>query len=249
MATTSDQPRPVESWQPPVAKTVRGQIAVNMRVWLPFLSNASWNDRAIKYTSRENRLGVRWQVQFPACCWKCRQEKGLEFTKVETVVRGFENPVAPLVLTVTAVILGVLAAILFPKLWLPAIASIAGASAIGMVWMWLKSSPEHVEVSLAACGAHRLGVQEPDAAVFDNELFVFAQSAELASVARKEQTAARRAGRAGAPLHEPAADEPRPAATGGKKKKKSKESEDAPPAAPLPSAPRREELPPIKLDE
>ena len=245
MASVREATSAPDGWQPPVPISRWRQVGVNLRLWAPLLSNQSWQSRELKYTARENRRGAKWQVTFPERCWRCDARTALEFVKIDRELRGFENPMGPVVLCPLVALLAVTAAIGLQKpmiLWCAPAALVVGA-----VWLWFKSSRESVELSLAACANHRLGVQDPDVAIFDNELYVFAQSAELATAARKDQTTARRAGR-GNEQGGTSSDE-RPAVQTSGKKKKSKESLEGSAPPPLTLPPRREELPPIKLDD
>lgn len=246
MASVPNSTQPPAGWTPSVPISRLRQFGVNLRIWLPLLSNRSWETRELKYTARENRHGARWQVSFPACCWHCQANASLEFVRLDREVRGFENPLGPIILCPLAAVLAVAIAITIRS---PTLALLAPAVlALGAFWLWFKSSTESVELSVAACALHRLGVQEPDLAVFDNELYVFAHSPELALAARQEQTATRRAGRSSSEDMEPPSNDRRPQSEGKRKRKSTAENESAPPALP-PVSSRREELPPIKLDD
>jgi hypothetical protein len=228
----------------PIVQPLTERAWLNMRVWVPFLANPQMKVGQVRYAAREGRDGTQWNVTLPAQCWQCGAKESLLTREYQRELRSFDAPLAILAGALGGAFFLFLLGGFWSTFYLLALACLVGGAAM----MFVKSWPEQVRLSIASCAAHADQVRCPDLVVYDNELYVFAPSAELAQTARAEIIARRRSEQRYASPEERSARAPAPPL-----------SLDAPAASPSgptsTTAPRpaagykRGELPPIKLDE
>jgi hypothetical protein len=170
-----------------------GQAWLNMRVWMPFLINPFERKRLIRYTSREDRVGLSWKIGLPPQCWSCGQEEGLKRKRYSTDVRAFEFPIGVAAGTLLALLLVGIVAWCLPHPLISAILALL-TLVLGATVFWLKSWREKVSVTVWSCPEHLDAVERPDLAIYDEELFLFLPSAELTKAALAQQKERRKRG-------------------------------------------------------
>jgi hypothetical protein len=201
------------------------------------LLTKKWNQRLVKYTARESRSGALWRVALPERCAVCGTSQNISPAVIKRFVRCFDGPVGSVVNGV-ALAAALLAAAIFFRLatlyWLAAWAVVAAGALL-----WLKSSREELNLSLVHCPSHSLSVARPAVAVFENDLFVFLPGSGGAEAVRLDLAGARRDSRR-YNLDEGAASAAEAAASAAR-------ALGAAPSSGV-SLPRRDILPPIRLD-
>lgn len=219
----------------PIIEPIIQQGWINLRVWVPALANPDFRDRQVVYPAREFRARGVWTIELPQQCGLSDQTAGLEATTLRESLRCFELPMQ---------IIGGAAASFgfFALLWLwlggfslfcLTLLSLVGGGA----GLWLKSWAEQIHLVIYSTSEHKSSVQFPEAVIFDDALYLMLPSSTLANAARMQIAQQRRAqnkyGVAGT------ADEtPAPASATAVRT-------PPPPVQPF----KREELPPIKLDD
>jgi hypothetical protein len=170
------------------------QTWLNVRVWLPFLMNPFDRKRLIRYTSKENRVGLSWDIELPVICWQCGQDHGLRRRKFSTDLRSFEYPIGVVAGTMLGLLLVAMAAWCMPHALISA-GLAAAVVLLGVVVIWLKSWREHVDLQMWGCEEHRKQAVQPEMAAYDEELYVYLPTIELTKAALKEQKDRRRGNR------------------------------------------------------
>lgn len=230
-STSTSPPQPgvwarVQPYVQPVANTVW----LNARVWMPMLADPRFRACKISYGSREGRDGTKWDIVLPRQCWQCGARERLMQREYERQLRGFESPVGILVCTVAvALVLLLLALVLHSGtcVLLTFFVLLGGAA-----FMFVKSWTEQVRLVISTCPDHADALRSPLTVAYDNELHVVLPTEQLAQKAREELASKRRSDQ------------------------RYSERSDAPPEVTTPGQSRRttesyrrDELPPIKLDE
>ena len=212
------------------------QALLNLRVWLPALRTPDLKARQVKYRARESRTAMTWKIGLPRQCWQCAATEGLTSRKFAEEIRSFESPTNILGGTWGVAALLLVFWMVFGGAWCLRLGLLIAAG--GLVWLWIKSWRERLRVTVWSCAQHVEELPPPEAVSYDEDLYLFAPSEQLAEVARAELIASRKKEGKHAP--------PLPA-----DKAAVARDRDAPdqPAAPLPSRPiiTRAELPPLKL--
>jgi hypothetical protein len=168
------------------------QAWLNARVWMPFLINPFERKRMIRYTSREDRVGLSWKIGLPPQCWSCGQEDGLRRKRYSADVRAYEFPIGVAAGTFLALVLIAISSLCLPGWATVTLMSLALLA--GIVIFWLKSWPEQVSVTIWSCPEHQADVTRPEMAVYDEELFLFLPSVELTKAALAQQKERRKRG-------------------------------------------------------
>lgn len=186
-----DEPGVAERLAPHLQPRVE-QAKINLRVWVPFLMSAQERMRMLKYNHREARDGSEWKVILPPRCWKTGATEGLRTRRYEVEIRSFDS--GPGILFGTLGICGGFMLIgMLLGFWPLFIVGLLGVP-VGLTIMLVKSWPESVMIEMSSLPEHADDMKRPDLVVYENELYVFVPSEELANAAREEQTARRRAG-------------------------------------------------------
>jgi hypothetical protein len=218
---------------------------VVLRVWAPFLTTPDYRARRIVYSAKDSRAERTWQITMPKLCLQCGRDEAPVARQFLRHVRNFETP-GPILGAILALFLFfmLLSFWLFSsKLFLLAMLTLVG----GAVLMYVKSWAEEVELSGWGCADHAETMACPDIVAHEDTLHVTVLTPRLAEAGRADVVALRKArqGYAGAGPATSSAPIPpaRPTVRPG----------DIPPIAPpQPQSKqpyRRDELPPIKLDE
>jgi hypothetical protein len=236
----------------PYCQPIVDKAWLNLRVWVPFLANPKFRENQVVYGARESRDAASWTVSLPKQCWRCNTTAGLISRDYERDLRTFEAPVGILACA------GGLAAFFFllfvffgwGACFLASALSVLG----GLIFLYIKSWPEHARLNISTCRQHGDELSCPPLVVYDNSLYVMLDSPELAEAARTELDAKRKAGNRyaadGPAGPTTAAQTPRPKTTSIK-------LDDEPPPAGTSEASsrstmasyKRAELPSIKLDD
>lgn len=237
-AATQEAPpaaRPANRWAA-AAGPWFDRALLNLRVWLPALRTPDLKARQVKYRARENRKAMTWSVGLPRQCWHCAATEGLTSRKFSDEIRSFESPTNILGGTWGVAALLLLFWIFFGGAWCLRLGVLIAAG--GLVWLWIKSWQERVRVTVWSCAEHVDELRPPEAVSYDENLYLYAPSEQLAEVARAELIASRK--NEGKHLTERRPE--KPAAT------RDADAADEP-AAPPPPRPviTRDELPPLKL--
>ena len=218
------------------------QTLVNLRIWVPVLSNRGLEARLVRLWARECRSGLSWEYDLPKQCWRCGSQDELIGRQLRRDVRSFESPLVLVACAAAVMILCMLCAWLLGS-WLAMLLALATIPA-GYALILLRSWNENVSLSTWRCREHEAEPCVPDMAVDQGELFLYLPSAKLAEAANRELADKRRNTKAerGA-MHDTL---PHPSAP----------SSDAPdktaPSRPEPGKifgerPSKPDLPPIKL--
>lgn len=211
---------------------------LNVRVWLPALRTPDLKARQIRYRSRESRNALTWNIALPRQCWQCAATDGLTSRKFSHEIRSFESPTNILGGTLGVAGLLLLFWTFIGGTWCLRLALLIAAG--GLAWLWIKSWKERLRVTLWSCGEHLEELTQPEAVSYDEDLYLFAPSEQLAEVARAELIAARkREGKHQVDAPPPKASSPRAAAAAD-------QSAAEPEPTPRPIGVRAE-LPPLKL--
>ncbi len=208
---------------------------LNVRVWLPALRTPDLKSRQVKYRARESRTAMTWKIGLPRQCWQCAATEGLVSRKFSQEIRSFEAPTNILGGTWGAAALLLLIWIFFGIAWSLRLALLIAAG--GLVALWIKSWQERVRVTVWSCAEHLDEMPCPEAVSYDEDLYLYVPSEQLAEVARAELIASRK--KEGKHLPEPRAE--KAAATRDRER-----AEDRAPPPPSPII-TRDELPPLKL--
>ncbi|HWA98869.1 MAG TPA: hypothetical protein VG713_10275 [Pirellulales bacterium] len=224
------------------------RVWVILRVWAPILATPIFRERQVVYPARDHRESGVWHVVLPRQCSDCGRPEVGGSRQFEATVRNFESPVAIAAAAFGSFIFFVLAAEWLSSnfcMWL-AIASLAG----GAVFVFVKSWSEDAQIVAWGCDLHLPTLAAPDLVPREDELHVLVPSPKTAAAARVDLEVRRRSkvepDRAEPVFRSPPASRPAPAV------RPSIRPGDMPPVAPPqpdPKGYRREELPPIKLDE
>ncbi len=166
---------------------------VNLRVWLPWLMNPFERKRAIRFNSRENRVGFDWKIDLPVQCWKCGEQTDVKKKRFSTDIRCFEYPVQIVLGALATLVLFAILGACMPG-WTTALLMLMVPVLAGLLFR-VKSWNEHVDLIIWSCPEHRPELTPPDMAAYDEELHVSLPSAELAKAARTEQQDRRRGNR------------------------------------------------------
>jgi hypothetical protein len=221
------------------------RLAVNLKVWAPFLSNPFQRSTLVRFAAEDDRVGLSWNVVLPRQCWHCGQKTGLTPTEYEQTLRAFDNPIAILGGGLAGVIIGLILLLVMPGFVAFVLFVLLIAIAAGV--MLLKSWQETVRLTMFSCPAHVAEMRSPEMAIDDQKLHVFLPTAELAAATADEMAERRKqharsrtmAAEGSASQRSFEAVEPAPRARSA-----------APPSeSPIPLPPRAEpiDLPPIKL--
>lgn len=217
----------------PKEKNWRTRSLDYLRVWIPQLLTEEHSARLVQYWARESRQGAAWRIALPRQCWQCAAKDSLKSEMLNVDVRGFTAPQAILGGgAFTALCLVMLAIAL--SWWNGILLAIVVLAACAAVF-WLKSWKDRVQVGISTCQVHAKELQYPDLVLYDNDLYVFTPTVQLAKAARDELSASRRLGKG--PV---AVDAPPPSS----RRARAESTESTPEF----SRPAREALPPLKLD-
>jgi hypothetical protein len=202
---------------------------LNVRVWMPMLANPQFRSCQIAYAAREGRDGTKWDIVLPRQCWQCGSRDRLLQREYERQLRGFESPIGILACTAAVVLV-----LLLLSVWLGSgmcfmLAVFAGLG--GAAFMFVKSWNERVRLVISTCPDHADQLRTPLTVAYENELHVILPSEQLTEAARLELAAKRRSDQRYSEPKEPAAP-----TTPGQSRRAAETY-------------RRDELPPIKLDE
>lgn len=212
------------------------RVLLNLRVWLPALRTPDMKARQVKYRARESRKAMTWSIGFPRQCWQCAATDGLTSRKFSDEIRSFESPT-----NILGGTWGVAAVFLFFWIFIGGGWSLKMAFLIaagGLIALWVKSWKERVRVTVWSCAEHLDELMPPEAVSYDEDLYLYAPSEQLAEAARAELIAARKKeGKHPSDASPPRAPPPRVP---------TQANELAPPP-PAPPVVVREELPPLKL--
>ncbi len=219
----------------PIIEPIIHQGWINLRVWVPALANPDFRDRQVVYPAREFRERNVWTIELPQQCCVSDQTAGVEATTLRESLRCFELPMQ--------IIAGSLAGFgFFGLLWL----WLGGfklfclsllSLAVGAAGLWLKSWAEQINLVIWSKAEHKSAVQFPEAVIFDDALHLMLPSSTLANAARM-QIAQQRREQNKYGVASPADEAPSPSASATSRT-------PPPPVQPY----KRDELPPIKLDD
>lgn len=197
-APTETEPPPHPGWWERARPRLR-QTRLNLRVWLGMPLPPAMRDCVVRYTARENRVGLEWDVELPVQCWRCAAQSGLRRKRIKRLVRAFGSAVP------IAAGAAVLIAILFSLqclVWVVFRESLLGIGALTLIVLALpllaaaiirlRSWRESVRVSIFACAEHADELPPPDAVVDDEQLHLILPTASLAEEAWAELRDARR---------------------------------------------------------
>ncbi|MBL8827150.1 MAG: hypothetical protein JNM18_09200 [Planctomycetaceae bacterium] len=242
----------------PVIEPFLKRCWLNLRVWVPQLANPDFRARQVVYHASDVLSDGYWNVELARQCWLTGKTDTLAEHKLELPVRSHENPLQIVLATVATLM------VLFLLWWF---FSLGGfilwivAGLIGYAVLRLKSWPEHVRVTYWASPEAGDAMPAPEVVAADGRLTVVTVDKRLAEATRKsiaaKRAAAAQARAAGfapaapptratmslddrptsAPAHDPTLGTMRPRAP-----------EPTPPTTPL-SNYKRDELPPLKLDD
>ena len=224
----------------PVVQPFGKWLWLNLRVWAPFLANPEFRACTVKYTPKEGRDGDTWVLDLPHQCWKCGEEKGLISRQYQFSVRFFESPMGIVAVALGLGIFTLLAGWFFTELWgtffkvaLVALLIVVGGAAM----IFVKSWTEPVHLTIWTRPDHADDLRRPDAAAYDGDVYLVLDNAEFAKAAKVAAAAKRRTTSKYAAETKPTIDPSFRSAP-----------EPSGPAAPAQPY-KRDELPPIKLDD
>lgn len=212
---------------------------LNLRVWAPFLATPQFRACTVKYTPKEGRTRDTWTIELPKRCWKTGAEQGLVARRYAFDVRSFESP-AGIVAVAAGVgaccwLLALLAWSWFLPLAMLGILCLLGGAAL----LFVKSWTEPVELTIWTRPEHADALRRPDAVAHDGDLYLILPDEAFAEAARTEAAARRRSSNKYAQDREVDRDPTMRSSAAG--------AEASSSALPRPA--KREELPPIKLEE
>lgn len=242
---TDDKPRPMDRALHD-GRRLRGQVwsalqprfhqaAVNLRVWLPPLSNRGLQARRVVYWAREHQRGLTWEVVLPEQCWKCGGRPAPHRHTTQRTLRSFESPMAIVGGTVAITAVCMIWALLFGS-GMALLIGVLGIGA-GVGFLLFKSWTEEVRIAMFSCTEHALDVQFPETVSDQGELFLFMPTPALAEAAEADLAELRRSAAQSKGRHG-GGDGPR-----SESWEPSSSFDRREPFVP----PRRPELPPIKL--
>ncbi|HEX4132812.1 MAG TPA: hypothetical protein VHZ24_22455 [Pirellulales bacterium] len=236
------RPNFIEQFWPKI-KPYIDRVWLVIRVWVPVVATPIFRQSQVVYTAREHREGGVWNVALPRLCLECGREEVSGAQQFRRKVRNFESPVG-----VLAAIFGVFVFFLMLTAWLESMITFCLALAslvLGGAFLFVKSWEERVQLTAWACGEHASGLVCPGLVPREEELYVVVPSPKVIEAAKAQIEADRRSKQPYARSEQapqPTMPIARPVIRPG----------DIPPVVP-PSPElksyRREELPPIKLDE
>jgi hypothetical protein len=192
----------------------------------------------VTYAARESREGTSWEIILPSRCWECGATERLLKREYDRELRSFESPVA-----IGSCAVAVAFFFLLLGGWLGGMAYWLFLMALvgGGAMLFLKSWNERARVAISTCPEHADGLKAPGLVVYDNELSVILPTSQLAKAARDEMLAKRREKSRYSEAPPPSdIDKPRPAAATEPQAKEARYAQ---------KDYKRDELPPIKLDE
>jgi hypothetical protein len=214
----------------PYVRPVADSAWLNARVWLPVLATPQFRACKVNYAAREGRDGTKWDIALPKQCWQCGSSDRLMQREYEQPLRGFESPIAILVCTVSIALLLLLLAVWMRSgtcVWLAMFTLLGGGA-----FMFVKSWSEHVRLVIFTCPDHADNLRSPLMVAYDNELHMILPNETFTQKAREELALKRRTDQ------------------------RYSERSDTPPEITTPGQGRqavekyrRDELPPIKLDD
>jgi hypothetical protein len=215
-----------------------------LRAWVPFFANPEFRSKQVIYVAKDSRNAGVWTVALPKKCLHCGRDEVTVARQFPHDVRNFETP-APILGAIAGLFVFFMLLWLwlsYSQLFLLSLAILLG----GAVLMYVKSWKEEVEIAAWACADHTGTAVGPEIVPQEDVLHVIVANTKLAEAARADVLALRKArqGYAGAPPSTSSASPPpaRPTVRPG-------EVSPATPPRPETASYRREELPPIKLDE
>ncbi len=242
----------------PVIEPFLKRCWLNLRVWVPQLANPDFRARQVVYHASDVLSDGYWNVELARQCWQTGQTEGLVEHKLELPVRSHENPLQIVLATVATLM------VLFLLWWFFSLGGIIlwlVAGLIGFAVLRLKSWPEHVRLTYWASTTAGDAMPPPEVVAADGRLTVVTFDKRLAEATRKsiaaKRAAAAQARAAGfAPVAPPTRatmsldDRPRsaPADDPTLNALPGRPPEPKPPTTPLTNY-KREELPPLKLDD
>ncbi len=162
-----------------------------LRVWIPFLTNPHEQQRLVKFKARFERESLNWRAEFPERCWKCAATESLQRRTFKRSLRVYDAPLYILGGAIFALLFVGLLKLLFAP-WTTALLMSMAAITGGGALMFVKSWVEEVRLTFWTCEDHAKELNCPDMVADDNELYVYAPSAELAQAARAELKAKRK---------------------------------------------------------
>jgi hypothetical protein len=220
---------------------------LNLRVWVPFLANPDFRASQVLFGAKDFRDGRDWKISLPRQCWQCGTTSGLMPRQYEKQIRTFEAPVG-----IAGSALGLAVFALLLALWLSSsfFSLVAFCLIGGAVFLFVKSWIEHVEFSMWTCPTHADELRCPDMVVHENEVHVLMPWPKLAEATRQDILERRKNRDRGRYGNEAAAPS-RAAETPIQLSETREPSRAAPPESAKPSVAgyKRDELPPIKLDD
>lgn len=225
----------------PVIEPLLKRAWLNLRVWMPQLANPDFRARQVTYDSDEFLHDGVWHIEFPRQCWKTGVAENLTKRELEIGLRSSENPLQ--------IVLGTVAAFaIFGLIWWfimwtwGSFLLMLLVPLVGYGILHLKSWPEQVRLSYYSAGDVTEPMPLPEGVGFDGKLYLVLADAKLAEAGRMG-IAAKRKARAGGPLSQMGVSTP---SAGPAVDPTLAPRGDTPTS---PSGYRREELPPLKLDE
>jgi len=175
------------------------QAGLNLRTWLTLPLKPDVRACLVRYTAREHRTGLTWDVELPVQCWRCAAQSGLKRKRIKRDIRAFGSAV-PWAAGGALLIALLLAAqcflwMVFKYVWLGlanwAIVFLGIPFLVALVVRW-RSWRETIRVSVFTCPEHADDLTPPDAVVDDEQLHLFLPTPELAEEAWAELRDARR---------------------------------------------------------
>ena len=223
----------------PVVQPFGKWLWLNLRIWGPFLANPEFRACTVKFTPKDGREADTWVLSLPHQCWKCGEEKGLISRQYQFSVRFFESPMGIVAVALGLAVFTLLVGWFFTDIWgfLKVAAVALLIVAVGAAMIFVKSWTEPVHLTIWTSPEHADELRRPDAAAFDGDLYLVLANAEHAKAAKAEAAAKRRTTGKYAADSKPTVD-PSFRST-------SEPTRPASPAQPY----KRDELPPIRLDE
>jgi len=176
----------LQSWLRPRLR----QALFNLRVWLPVLANRGIEARTVRYWGRESREGLTWTIDLPARCWQTGQTNDLVRRQYERDVRGFEQPLPTVGITLALTAVFGIVFLIFPGVltFLFMLIVLVG----GLSLLWLRSWTEEVRLTISTSREHEPQLRCPDLVVDENELYVFLPNARLAQATNEQLLEQRR---------------------------------------------------------
>ncbi len=165
------------------------QVWLNVQVWIPFLINPFERRRLVKVAEHEARHDLDWELELPRQCWKSGARSGLAACHFEVRYRSFDRPLAIFgVMFLALMVVSTLSCLLGP--WLTPTLSLV-IVVLGMLVLWLKSWREQVRLTVWSLPEHADELRCPDMAIYNDMLFIYLPTIDLARATSHELRARR----------------------------------------------------------